>query len=47
MFIPTKPRTVSVFFAGVITVGAANSVRRDGLSHFLSGCTLDSVRVSE
>ena len=44
---PTKPRTVSVFFAGVITVGAEMSVRRDELLPFMSGCTLDSVRVSE
>ena len=47
MFSSTKPRTVSIFFAGVITVGAEMSVRRDELSPFLSGCTIDSVRVSE
>ena len=47
MFSPTKPRTVSVFFAGVIRVGAEMSVRRDELSRFLSGCTIESVRISE
>ena len=47
MFNSTKPRTVSVFFAGVITVGVAINVRRDELSPFLSGYTIDSVRVSE
>ena len=34
MFDTTKPRTVSVFFAGVIGVGAEISVRRDELSVF-------------
>ena len=47
MFSPTKPQTVSVFFAGVIRVGAEMSVRRDELSPFLSGCTIESVRISE
>lgn len=47
MFSSTKPRTVSIFFAGVIKVGAEISWRRDELSPFLSGCTLDSVSVSE
>ena len=47
MFSPTKPQTVSIFFAGVIRVGAEMSVRRDELSTFMSGCTLDSVSVSE
>ena len=47
MFSPTKPRTVSVFFAGVIRVGAEISWRRNELSLFLSGCTIESVRVSE
>ena len=42
---PTTPRTVSNFFAGVITVWTVISERRDELSPFLSGCTLDSVRV--
>lgn len=47
MFDTTKPRTVSVFFAGVITLGVEISVRRDELSAFLSSCTIESVRVSE
>ena len=47
MFSPTKPRTVSIFFAGVIRVGAEMSERRDELLSFMSGCTLDSVSVSE
>ena len=42
MFSSTKPRTVSIFFAGVITVGGG-----DELSAFMSSCTIDSVRVSE
>ena len=44
---PTTPRTVSNFFAGVITGGVAINEQRDELSHFLSGCTLDSDCVSE
>ena len=47
MYSSTKPRTVSIFFAGVITVGAEMSVRRDELSAFMSGCINDSVSVSE
>ena len=43
----TKPQTVSVFFAGVIRVGAEMSVRRDELLAFMSGYIIDSVRVSE
>ena len=44
---PTKPRTVSIFFAGLLKLGVEISWRRDELSPFLSGCTIDSVRVSE